>query len=106
MSVGVDLASGGSSALDHPHLLLVVVVADGGGEIVELVDLSGSQLDAVSSGVLLDAGDPLGTGDRGDVVSLSQDPRQGDLSRGGADLGCDRLDLVDSAQVALEVLAN
>ncbi len=83
-----------------------MVVASSGREVVEPVDLLGTQLDAVGGGVLLDAGDPFGSGDRGGVVSASQDSRQGSLSRGGAGLDGDRLDLVDGTQVALEVLAN
>jgi len=35
-------------------------------------DLLNAQLDAVGRDVLLDAGDPLGTGDRGDVVALRE----------------------------------
>jgi hypothetical protein len=79
-----------------------VVIADGWGEVVELVDLLGGQLDAIGGNVLLDPGDALGAGDGGDVVALGQQPDQGDLGRGGADLGGDGLDLVGDAQVALE----
>ena len=74
--------------------------------LFEPFDLLGAQLDAVGGGVLLDAGDPLGAGDRGDVVALGEQPGQRDLRRCGAGLGGDGLDLVDDAQVALEVLAG
>jgi hypothetical protein len=42
------------------------------GEVVEPLDLFHAQLDTVGCGVLLDAGDPLGAGDRGDVVALRE----------------------------------
>jgi len=91
---------------DHLHLLLVVVVASSGREVVEPVDLLGTQLDGGGGAVLLDARDALGPGYRGDVVPPSQDPCQGNLGRGGTNLGGDRLDLVNGTQIALEVLAN
>ena len=56
-----------------------------------LADLFGGQLDGVGGGVLLHPGDPLGAGDRGDVVALGEQPGQGHLRRGGADLGGDGL---------------
>jgi hypothetical protein len=67
------------------------------------LDLLRAQLDAVGYGVLLEAGDALGSGDRGDVVALGEQPRQRDLCRGGVDFGGDGLDLVDDAEVLLEV---
>ena len=83
-----------------------MALAGGRREVVQPFDLLGAQLDAVGGGVLLDAGDPLGAGDRGDVVALREQPGQRDLRRCGARLGGDGLDLVDDAQVALEVLAG
>ena len=74
--------------------------------LFEPFELVGGEFDAVGGGVLLDARDAPGAGDRGDVVALGQQPRQRDLRRGGTGLGCDRLHLVDDAQVALEVLAG
>ena len=59
------------SAVDCSHVGLVVAFAGGGREVVEPLDLLGAQLDAVGRGVLLDAGDALGAGDRGDVVGSS-----------------------------------
>jgi len=53
--------------------------AGGWGEIVEPLDVLRAQLDAVGSGVLLDAGDALGAGDRGDVVGLCEQLGQSDL---------------------------
>jgi hypothetical protein len=91
------------SAVDCGNVRLVVALAAGGGEIVEPSDLLRAQLDAVGGGVLLDAGDALGPGDRGDVVSLREQPGQSDLRRCGVDLGGDGLDLVDDAEVLLEV---
>jgi hypothetical protein len=58
-----------------------VALAGGRGDVVEPLDLLGAQLDAVGGGVLLDAGDALGAGDRGDVVALCEQPGQCDLRR-------------------------
>ena len=66
---GTASAAAGSAA-DQPHVRFFVVVAGGPGEVVELADLLGGQLGAVGGGVLLDPGDPLGAGYRGDVVAL------------------------------------
>jgi hypothetical protein len=49
-----------------------VAFAGGRSEIVEPFDSFGAQLDGVGGGVLLDASDPLGAGDRGDVVALGE----------------------------------
>ena len=94
------------SAVDGGHVVFVVAFAGGRSEVVEPFDLFGAQLDAIGGGVLLDAGHPLGAGDRGDVVTLREQPGQRDLRRCGTCLGGDSLDLVDDAQVALEVLAD
>ena len=91
------------SAVDCGHVRLVVALAGGGGEIVEPLDLLRAQLDAVGGRVLLDAGDALGAGDRGEVVALREQPGQSDLRRCGVDLGGNGLDLVDDAEVLLEV---
>jgi hypothetical protein len=64
------------------------------------------QADGVGAGVLLEPGDPPGAGNRGDVVALGEQPGQRDLRRCGARLGGDGLDLVDDAQVAVEVLGG
>ena len=45
--------------------------AGGRSELVQPLDLLGAQLEVGGGGVLLDAGDTLGAGDRGDVVALS-----------------------------------
>src|SRR6185437_11059630 len=56
--------------------------------------------------ILLKAGTALGAGDRHYVVTLRQQPRQGQLSRRHALLRRDRLDRLDETQVAVEVLAR
>ncbi len=89
------------SVVDGGHVVFVVAFAGGRGEVVEPFDLFGAQLDAIGGGVLLDAGHPLGAGDRGDVVALGEQPGQCDLRWCGTCLGGDGLDLVDDAQVAL-----
>src|SRR5207302_7714653 len=53
--------------------------------------------------VLLDAGDALGAGDRGDVLALGEQPGQRDLRWCGVELGGDGLDLVDDAEILFEV---
>jgi hypothetical protein len=92
-----------SSTVDGGHVRLVVALAGGRREIVEALDLLCAQLDAVGGGVLLDAGDTLGAGDRGDVVALGEQPGQSDLRRCSVELGSDGLDRVDDAEVLLEV---
>jgi len=94
------------SVLDHLHLCFVVVAAGGRGELVELVELRPRELDAVRGSILLDPRDSLGAGDRHDVVSLGQQPCQGNLCGRGANFVGDGLDLVGKAQIPLEVLAH
>src|SRR5205807_247822 len=53
--------------------------------------------------VLLDAGDALGAGDRGNIVALRKQPGQRDLRRCGIDLCGDGPDLIDDTEVLLEV---
>jgi len=60
------------SAVDGSHVPLVVPLANGRREVVQPFDLLGAQDDAVRGGVLLDAGDPLGAGNRRDVVALRE----------------------------------
>ena len=60
------------SAVDDRHVPFVVALAGGRREVVQPFDLVGAQLDAVGGGVLLDAGNPLGAGNRSDVVTLRQ----------------------------------
>ena len=62
------------SAVDGGHVSFVVAFAGGWREVVEPFDVIGAQHDAVCGCVLLDSGDPLGAGDRGDVVALRQQP--------------------------------
>src|SRR6266700_27965 len=91
------------SAVDDGHVPFVVALAGGRREVVQPFDMLDAQLHAVGGCVLLDAGDALGAGDRGDVVALREQPGQSDLRRCGIDLGGNCLDLVDDAEVLLEV---
>ena len=83
-----------------------MALAGGRREVVQPFDLLGAQLDAVGGRVLLDAGEPLGAGNRGDVVALREQPGQSDLCRCCTRLGGNCLDFVDDAQAALEVLSG
>jgi hypothetical protein len=94
------------SAVDDGHVPLVVTLAGRRREVVQPFDLPGAHLDAVGGGVLLDTRDPLGSGNRRDVVTLREQPGQRHLRRCGARLGSDSLDLIDDVQVALEVFAG
>jgi hypothetical protein len=100
------MAGAPCSAVDDGHIPFVVALAGGWHEVVQPLDLLGAQLDVIGGRVLLDAGDPLGAGNRGDVVALREQPGESDLCRGGSRLGCDGSHLVDDAQIALEVLAG
>src|SRR5207247_2908963 len=75
-------------------------------EVVQPFDLLGAQLDAVGGGVLLDPGNPLGAGNRSDVIALREQPGQRDLCRCCSDLLGNGSNLVDDAEIALEVLAG
>src|SRR5438876_144231 len=68
-----------------------------------MVTLDRIRLTGLLRKTLANAGDALGAGDRGDVVALCEQPGQGDLRRCGAELGGDGLDLVDDAEVLLEI---
>jgi hypothetical protein len=92
--------------IDAGHVRVVVARTRRGREVVEAVELCGGELDTVCGGVLLDAGDPAGAGDRGDVVAAGQQPGQRGLRGGGADLGADGRHLVDDREVAPEVLTG
>jgi hypothetical protein len=96
----------GWSAFEQPHLRFAVVVAGGWCHVVELGDLLLGEHHDVGCDVLLDPGDALGAGDGRDVVTFGEQPGEGDLPRGGADVGRDRLDIVGDTQVALEVLPS
>jgi len=90
--------------VDGGHVGFGVPFAGGWGEVVQPGELGGGELEAVGGGVLLDAVDAAGAGDRGDVVALGEQPGQGDLGRGCPDFGGDGSDLLDNAEVPLEVL--
>jgi hypothetical protein len=83
-----------------------VALARSRGEVVQPFDLPSIQLEVFGGCVLLDTSDPLGTGNRGDIVALREQPRQSHLCRGCTRLCGNGLDFVDDAQVALEVLAG
>jgi hypothetical protein len=92
--------------VDDGHISLIVARTRSRREIVQPFDLLGAQLYAVGGGVLLNAGDPLGTGDRSDVVPLRKQPGESNLCRCRPGLGGDGPNLVDDAQVALKVFAG
>jgi hypothetical protein len=73
----------------------------GRSEVVQPFDLLGAQLEAVGGCVFLDAGNPLGAGNRGDVVALREQPGQSDLCRCCTRLGGNSGDFIDDAQVAV-----
>src|SRR6266566_9902405 len=77
---------------------------EAGARLLSRSSWSVAEFDAVGGGVLLDAGDPPGAGDRSDVLALGEQPSQRDLRRCSAGLGGDGLDLVDDGQVALQIL--
>ena len=87
-------------------------LADGRREVVQPLDLLDAQLETVGGRVLLDARDPLGAGNRRDVVALRDEPGQRDLRRSRARLGgngpnfLNFLNFLQDAQVAVEVLAR
>src|SRR2546429_9965263 len=94
------------SAVDDGHVPFVVALAGGRRQVVQPFELLSAQLDAVGGGVLLDAGNSLGAGNRSDVVALREQPGQSDRCRCCSDLSGNGSDLVDDAQIALEVLAG
>lgn len=94
------------SAVDGVHVPFVVAFAGSRSEVVQPFDLLGAELDAVGSSVLLDADDSPGARNRGDVVSLDEQPGQSDLCRCGTNLGRDGSDLIDNAQIGLEILSG
>jgi hypothetical protein len=56
-----------------------------------------------SASVFSSTGKPVWCRDTGNIVALRAQPGQGDLRRCGDDLGSNGLDLVDDAEVRLEV---
>jgi hypothetical protein len=94
------------SAVDGGHVPCVGTFAGSRGEVVQPFDLLGAELDAIGGSVLLDARDSPAAGNRGDVVTLDEQPGQSDLCRGGTHLGSEGFDLIDDVQVALEVLSD
>ena len=60
------------SAVDDGHVPFVVAFAGGGVRLLSRSICSALSSMRVGGGVLLDAGDPLGARDRGDVVALGE----------------------------------
>jgi hypothetical protein len=85
------------SMVDPGHVGLGVPIAGCRGQGVQPGVLSGGEFEAVGGGVLLDAADAPGAGNRGDVVALGEQPGQGDLGRGCTNFGGDGSNLVDNA---------
>jgi hypothetical protein len=75
----------GWPAVQRANLRFVMVAAGRRGDVGELVELFGGQLDAVGGGVLIELGHALGGRNRDEVVALGEQPGQRDL--GGAGLG-------------------
>ena len=67
---------------DDGPVPFVVALTFGRRQVVQPFDLLGAQFHGVGGGVLFDAGNPLGAGNRRDVVALREQPRQNDLCRG------------------------
>jgi hypothetical protein len=65
-----------ASAVDGGHVRFVVAFAGGWRQVAQPVELVVAELDGVCGGVLLDAGDAPGAGDRGDVVAAAEQPGQ------------------------------
>src|SRR5882762_7082100 len=63
------------SAVDYGHVPFVMALTGGRREVVQPFDLLGAQLDTVGRGILLDAGNPLGAGNRG--VAARRDKGRG-----------------------------
>src|SRR5690349_21720467 len=78
---------------------------EAGRKVVQSFDLRRTQLDMVSGGVLLDAGDPFGARNRSNVVTL-RDSQANATCAGVHPLRRNGLDLVNNGQVAREVLAS
>src|SRR4051812_45794221 len=93
------------SAVDAGHVGVVVPGPGRGGQGVEAGELDGGEDNGVGGGVLLHAGHPAGTGDRGNVFALREQPGQRDLGRRGADVRADCPHLFDQPQVGPERLA-
>ena len=94
------------SAVDDSHVSFVVVVAGGRREVVQPLDLLGAQLDA-SAAMFSSTRDTRlvpGIGAMSSPWARSQ--ARATCAGVATDLGGDGLDLVDDAQVALEVFAG
>ena len=66
---------------DDGPVPFAVALTCGRREVVQPFDLLGAQFYGVGGGVLFDAGNPLGAGNRRDVVALREQLRQNDLCR-------------------------
>ena len=68
-----------SSAIDGRHVPGVVPLTGRGRQVIQPFDLAGAQHDIVGSGVLLDAGDSLGAGERSSPCAAGANLRFGGL---------------------------
>ena len=97
----------GLLAIDRLHGLGVVALARRGARRQEGIDLRKlvrAQADVHRTQVVVEVLDPFRAGDRHDVITLCQHPRQGKLARGAAFGRRELPDLVDQVEVPLEVL--
>jgi aryl-alcohol dehydrogenase-like predicted oxidoreductase len=95
-----------ASALDRLHLFFGVVGAGSGRNVGESIELLCCEFYGVCGAVLVDSRCALCAGDWGDVVALGKYPGEGCPGWGGADFRGDCFDVVDGAQVDVEVLAD
>src|SRR5437763_16997544 len=95
---GLTRSTAFTSTVDSRHARLFVALAGCRGEVVEACDLLDAQLDSVGCRVILDAGNPLGAGDRGDVVGLREQRGRSNLCRCWGGLGRLGLRLVRDAE--------
>src|SRR3954454_11920372 len=94
-------------AVQRRHPTAVVALARGLRQLgVDALEVRVGQLKLGRSPVLLEVRDPLGAGDRDDVLALCQHPRKRELAGRDALLLGELADLRGEALVALEVLSD
>ena len=102
LASGVSAAGATGLAAEQPHIRFFVMVAGGWGEVAELADLRGGQLDAIRGGVLLDFGDALGPGIWAMSSPFASSQARATCAGVAPVLGGDRFDLVGDPQVVLK----